>query len=249
MKIREIITKEWRQSPFDPGASGIDTAAKLKDAVFVANINIGSLPNDSTDVDHGSLDIVRYDYSSDNRLYMVVWSAASWQPPVLAYLWITQVTGDIWQVKEISGTPKFVVRNLGALLVKNVIVLEHLKLINDFDMSDSAEKLWMDKLKDRIKGIYDKQLNQVYPISAVGTATSDGVEIIHPSLDSGDPDDYTGESQRFFIILENSFRADVIAEAVQSKREWRRKTLLNEPVLPHEIKWQRADIVKRLFDR
>lgn len=248
MKVKETIATEWRKSPFDPSASGIDTNTKIADSSFVTNINIGSLPDDTSDVDHGGLDIIRYDYSNDNRLYMVVWSATNWEQPVLAYLWIQQVVDDVWQVKEVSSTPKFVIKNLGAILVKNVIIIERVKLINDFDMSDQAENLWLNKLKDRISGIYDKELNQVYPISAVGTTTSDGVEIIHPEFDIGDPDDYTGESQRFFIILENSFRKNVIEEAVVAKREYRRKILSEEKPTPSEIRWQRADIVKRLFD-
>ena len=247
MKVKEIT--EWRLSPFDPASSGITIDDKLPDSSFVTNINLGSLPGDSEDVDHGSLDLIRYDYANDSRLYMLVWSAKTWQPPVLARLWLQQVTSNVWQIKEIIGTPNFPVKDLGMLLVKNVLIVEHLRIINDFDMSDSAENLWMNKLSTRIKGIYDKEKNQVYPLSAVGTFTGDGTEIIHPRNDQGNPDDWTGESQRFFIILENSHRAAAIAEAVQHKQEWRRKTLLEASVTDQENKWQRADVVKRIFDR
>ena len=252
MKINDIITNEWRKSPYDPSTNPIDFESKLKNSVFVTNINIGSLSDDEEQIDHGSLDIVRYDYDSNNRLYMLVWTPSdfqTWQPPILARLLLEKVDSNVWQIKEIAGTSNFPIKNLGFRLLKNVLIIEHLNIINDFDMSASAENLWMNKMSDRVRGIYDKKLGTVYPLSKVGSLTDDGVEIIHPKDDIGDSDDYSGESQRFFIILENHHRSDLITEVVGLKRSYRRKTIVGESISLDERKWSRADIVVRLFER
>lgn len=251
MRANEFIAMEWRNSPYDPSTSQINAAEKLNNSTFITNINIESDPNSDEDIDHGSLDIVRYDYDPNNRLYMIVRSGNhinKWTPPILARMWISHIQNNVWQVKEIVSSQGSPIKNLGLLLVKNVLILERLKLINDFDMSTAAENLWMNKLSDRISGIYDNQLNQIYPLSSVGSMTSDGAEIIHPRDDKGDLEDYTGNSQRFFIILENQRNVNQIIEALYHKQEFRKKTNLNQSLSQNDLNWSRADIVKRIFD-
>jgi len=71
-----------------------------------------------------------------------------------------------------------------------------------------------------VKGIYDKKLNDVYPLSSVGSSADDGEIIKDPQQDTSDPfADYDGSTQRFFWIIEGIMPGQVnlpLLEAYQA---------------------------------
>lgn len=126
----------------------------------------------------------------------------------IGYLWCKHVNRNIYQVKLSYIVPEFRGQGLGTESYIQIMRNAGVRFIHDTQLSDEAEQIWRNKLPSAnlIKGIYDRQLDQVYQLSQVGDQTVDGTTIISPHEHTSDPVmDPDGDQQRFFWITESKW--------------------------------------------
>jgi len=110
-------------------------------------------------------------------------------------------------VKDEQIFHKFRNKGIGTEMYITLAKIGGFRFINDIQLSDSSENMWKNKLLTNhiIKGIYDRNLDKVYPIASVGQYTDDKQIILSPENDTSDPFiDYDGSTQRFFWIIESN---------------------------------------------
>lgn len=242
MKIQEIEILEYNKSNSEINLhSETNPVSKIGDpnTRFVLSVRHNEL----------SLELYCHEYSANQRLYFFVNREITPTESVVA-MQIDKVLQDIWKQSSIEVSKKYAKNNLGDFLTRQVVVSENIKLINDFNLSNSAENLWIKKLSPI--GIYDKKLNQVYSLSDIGKQTTDGVSIIHPKDDVEDANLNNlldpHPNMRFFLIFQNTRGSKAISEALEfNQSHYQKRNNGNTKTTYEEDLWATRDIVGYLF--
>jgi hypothetical protein len=242
MKIQEVEILEYNKSNSKVNLHlETNPISKISDpnTRFVLSVNHNDF----------SLKLYCHEYSATQRLYFFTNERVNPIESVVA-MQIDEVVQDVWKQSSIEVNKKYAKNNFGDFLTRQVVISENLKLINDFNLSDSAENLWTKKLSPI--GIYDKKLNQVYSLADIGKQTKDGSFIIHPKDDVEDVDLNNllnpHPNMRFFLIFQNTHGSKAISEALAYNQSHHKKRLNNNKKTSYEEDlWASRDIIGYLF--
>lgn len=163
--------------------------------------------------DGKKIEIYKADYG--NQSYYV----AKWNDEIIAYVFIQQYDENVWQVK---GSYIYDNQNrgkgIGTELYIQIVLFDKKKLISDDQLSDSAEKLWVNSLpkSGRDVKIYDVEDKKIYTFNDIGNQTSDGTVVLDPKNDNERDRkisvghlDYN--EPRFYYLLESTLVGDDFA--------------------------------------